>query len=254
MDASQAGGRVDVALSLELLNAAEPQTYRLLTFLDERQVGHGVEPFTLGCGEQKTLRLTLEADEAHALNVVFRNRPLIPPVLEGETPQSLPDDFAWTKLTYAFPSVETLTLGENPPVYAPGQLPVTYIETESGASGAAYLFLDDPARNDHVQTLSADEREANFNIFFDAVAEPGLYSLTCTLNDQQVAVFSGENVWSGPIEQGQAVILPATAEVAEPGWHQLRCFVLNHLYTVMEPDALSLTYPVDSLYIYKEAN
>ena len=254
MSASQEGEHVTVTLDVELINAAAPQPYRLLAFLDEAQVAHGVKPFTLGCGERKTLTFALDsAGEAHTLNVFLRRHPLLPKVLEGETPQSLPEDFSWIDLTHEFNSVDTVTLSSDPLVYSPTPLPITYVESRFAPSRFSYIFLDDLETNVHVQTLAADAVTSEFNLYFDSVIESGVHSITCTLDDEQVAAFAGAKVWSGPIESGQAAVLPGSVRVEKPGWHQLRCFVLNNLYTLKDLDTLSHSYPINSLYIYKEA-
>lgn len=254
VEASDSGSvaRLDLALTASPL---PEMTFAPLVFADTVQIDSGASE-TIACGESATFHYELP-EGVHALNVLLQRVPLVPAFIDEAS-----YDRVASELSRPTRNVTLRFTGINNQVIAPlSEDEIERRRTELALPEAQVLAFDD-LRDTYLFTppnweeptaavrLGANEDTYTFGVFYQSGSRDGRdATITCLLDGRQVAAFGGALAWGGTLEFAQAVRIEGSVEIAEPGWHHLRCVLLNSVASNDEdpaPDVISSTF------VYKE--
>ena len=226
------GGRMRLDVDLTLRGAPQPLSFRLLSFVGSTQLADDDISHTLhlDCGETRHLQLELAPDRIGTLNLFFRQLPTIPPAIRSGEPLTQAE---LLRLARTFTPLETRVLGPTQPFDGGTEQGIDHRYHRAGIR-QGYLFLDDPEGPVYRHVTSASS--VDFGLFFSEVSDDrsGVYTLTCMVNDEQIPAFAGRVAWSGPVGEGEGVVIRGRAPLRDVGWHHLSCVVLNSLFATPE--------------------
>lgn len=252
LELEEQGRRTTLSVPLTLTNSpADSITFSPLVFLDTEQLPTD-QAVSIACGEQHTFSYTLPG-EPHALNVLFRDLPMVPPYLEGLTYEQAIETYL-SQLKRA----SWNHMGQGNEILRP--LPpegLSERRDELALASATILqpsklfdnYLYAPPVWEEPVAVASVEEVYSFGVFYQSASEePRDITITCLLNDQQFAAFEEGAAWGGTLEPDQAVRIEGRVKVVDPGWHLLRCVLLNGVLG-NEPDPTPDT--ILSTYLYK---
>lgn len=234
-------------LSLQFFSAAVlEKDYSALIFFDGRQVYHGDDVMRLRCGEEARQQFVVDISASGMPNTAHFFIIEVPDDATGDASSS-----HFAAVPHAAAS-EIIRFASAMPYHSDtfADIPVTIIPHPDDTHILMYLFDDDPEEQlETTVTLAKGRQDYDFSLRFQKEKHMAdIISLTCTLDNQQQAVFHGHHFWSGTLNNGDEIHLRGKVSVNEAGWHALRCFILNGLY---DDTAEFSTSFVPVVYIYK---
>lgn len=247
--------QIAFTLELTLMKAKRSQQYAVLLFFDGVQVEAEGEAIDIECGE--TIASVYSASyepNSHpsVVHLVIRELPIITAGIAGLdvngphiTKLSLVSDTS----DRAF--VETIHIGDSLS-FAESNFSDVMVQTEQREENDLiehYIYSASEDKPTSVVLLEEDQNLYNFGVRFQNLFDDSdPFTITCLLDDVQKAAFSDKRFWAESLEYAEEVRIQGQVVIEEPGWHQLRCIVLNSLYT--EPIDY-YGHLIRSTYIYK---
>lgn len=204
-----------------------------LVFADLQLLAAG-PPTTVPCGGATTFRYAIPGDP-HVLNVFFRSLPEVPAELrdlsyEQARARSLPRLAATARAVMDVNNtvLRPLRPGEAAALERRLQAPPATLSRPAELRDN-YLYAPPRWRQPQLLArLGPHETHYRFGVFFQSARRGGQrLTITCLLGDRQLPAFHGAVAWGGELAYRQAVRLEGHAAVDAPGWHRLRCVVLN---------------------------
>lgn len=250
-----ADNQIAFTFELALMKSKRSQQYTVLLFFDGVQVEAEGEPIDLECGETITVVYSASYKSSTRPNVVHLAIRELPIITAGIARLDVNDPYV-TKLSLldetsdrAF--VETIHIDGSLP-FDKNRFDNILVQTEQREEEDLiehYLHSESEEGPTSVVLLKENETAYNFGVRFQNLFDDSdPFTITCLLDDVQQAAFSGKRFWAGSLEYAEEVRIEGQVMVEEPGWHQLRCIVLNSLYT--EPVDF-YDHLIRSTYIYK---
>lgn len=250
IDAERDADGTEVAAAFRLVMAREAQDVAMLLFADGIQI-LGPDPvLTADCSETLRWRTRVRHEPGGPLDL--HASPQLSPGLPEpfhDPSGTIPDNTGALKHAYDAADVATVAFG--PPRDPPEGSASRRAEIVPAPMADAYLFDDEPGEPVHVRALEPRQERWRFRIWFgETLRRGGHFGITCLLDDRQFAAFEGRPLWFGHVDRGEAALIPARTPPLEPGWHQVRCLVLDSLFAG-EERGVAWPYVIRSTFVYR---
>lgn len=250
LDGQRRDGSTDVSTSFRLLAADGARDVAMLVFADGIQILGPTPVRRVDCGDAVRWRTRVQhaPDAPLDLHASAQPSPGIPPAFE-DPPGRIPDGAE--ALRFAYDAADVATTAFGPPRDPPEGTWHGGAERTEAPTADAYLFDGAPDAPVHVRVLEPGEDRWTFRIWFgETLRRGGAFGITCLLNDRQFDGFSGRPLWYGVLAVGEAAVIPVRTPSLEPGWHQVRCLVLDSLFQGEERGP-AWPYVIRSTYLYR---
>lgn len=238
--------------TFHLIGAAEPADVAMLAFADGVQ-RHGPDPVrTVACGETAawSVHLPHPAGTPLDVHVTPHPSPAVPEAIREAGPDRSLSPADAVGYAYDQADMRRVAFGEARP--PPPGLASTEATRAEAPLPDAYLYdRGTPRAPASIHVLPAGEEVWRFGLWYgESARHDGPYALTCLLNDRQFAAFEGRLLWYGKVPRGTAALIPARTPPLSPGWHQVRCLVLDRLFTGEDPRP-TWPYVIRSTFVYR---
>ena len=252
LEAVRAEGESDVTASFRLVQSTRPRDVAMLVFADGIQI-LGPDPvLRVACGDTARWATRVAAGEGVPLDlhVTAHPSPSVPDAFGDPADPSEPIPNQVDALRYAYDAADVGTTAFGPPRDPPEGTFTSAAERLPAPMADAYLFDDDPASPTHVRVLEPGERRWSFHIWFaETLKRDGRFGIVCLLDDRQFDAFAGRPLWFGALALGEAAVIEARTPPLAPGWHQVRCLVLDSLFEGAERGP-AWPYVIRSTFVY----